>query len=102
MCSAGLETIGIRVPNHPFALDLLSRLPFPLAAPSANKSGCRSPVTAQQVLESLDHQENLIVLDGGTCSQGVASTIVDLFNNKIVRIGALPVDEIKNIIPDIF
>ncbi|MDR1334377.1 MAG: threonylcarbamoyl-AMP synthase [Holosporaceae bacterium] len=98
LCSAGLETIGIRVPDHSVALDLLSRLSFPLAAPSANKSGGRSPVTAHQVLESLGFQENLMILDGGTCPAGVASTIVDLFHNRIVRIGALPVVEIKSVI----
>jgi L-threonylcarbamoyladenylate synthase len=102
LCSAGLETVGVRVPMHPIALDLLSQLPFPLAAPSANKSGASDPITAQQVSESLKDMENLLILDGGTCSVGTASTIVDLFNNRIVRVGALDVAKIRNVIGKIY
>ncbi|MDR2157832.1 MAG: threonylcarbamoyl-AMP synthase [Holosporaceae bacterium] len=95
LCSAGLETIGVRVPYNRTALDLLSRLPFPLAAPSANRSGESSPRTAQEVFNSLENNENLIILDGGPCSIGVESTIVDLTNNQITRIGAISPEQIK-------
>jgi L-threonylcarbamoyladenylate synthase len=102
LCSAGLETVGIRVPMHSITLDLLSQLPFPLAAPSANKSGEPSPITARQVSESLKDAENLVILDGGTCSVGTASAVVDLFNNRIIRSGALDMAEIRNITGEIY
>jgi L-threonylcarbamoyladenylate synthase len=102
VCFAGLETVGIRVPLHPIALDLLSRLPFPLAAPSANKSGAPSPITAQQVSENMGNMEDLIVLDGGTCSVGTPSAIVDLFNNRVIRAGTLDISKIRNVIGEIY
>ena len=74
LCSAGLETVGIRVPNHPLALELLKTLPFPITASSANKSGNISHITPQSVAEDLGE---LPILDGGECSVKVASTIVD-------------------------
>ncbi|MDR2781101.1 MAG: threonylcarbamoyl-AMP synthase [Holosporaceae bacterium] len=97
LCSAGLKTIGVRVPAHPVALKLLSRLSFPLAAPSANKSGYASPTTAEQVLENF---KDILVLNGGECSIGIASTIVDLCNNKILRTGAININEINGILDD--
>jgi L-threonylcarbamoyladenylate synthase len=98
LCTGGSDTTGIRVPDHRTALDLLSRLPFPLAAPSANKSGFASPTTAKQVSENFEDFKDLFILDGGICSVGTASTVVDLVNNKIVRIGALKAAEIEKVI----
>lgn len=74
LCSAGLETVGIRVPNHPLAQELLKTLSLPLTASSANKSGNTSHITAQAVEEDL---KDLAILDGGECSVKIASTIVD-------------------------
>ncbi len=73
--TAGLPTIALRAPAHPVMRDLLARLDFPLAAPSANRSGFISPTTPAHVLASLDGRIDL-VLDGGACAEGVESTIV--------------------------
>jgi L-threonylcarbamoyladenylate synthase len=73
--TAGLPTIALRVPAHPVMQALLEAVDFPLAAPSANRSGFISPTTAAHVLASLDGRIDL-VLDGGATSAGVESTIV--------------------------
>jgi L-threonylcarbamoyladenylate synthase len=97
-CAAGFETIGVRIPANPVALELLSRLPFPLAAPSANKSGEPSPTAAEQVYENMKDSEDLIILDGGSCSVGVESTIVDLTRDKILRVGAVSAEKIIDVL----
>jgi len=73
--TAGLPTVALRAPSHPVMRALLEAVPFPLAAPSANRSGFISPTTAQHVLASLDGRIDL-VLDAGPTSQGVESTIL--------------------------
>jgi L-threonylcarbamoyladenylate synthase len=75
LCSAGLSTVALRVPNHPLALDLLRAVDRPIAAPSANPSGQLSPTTADHVRQSLGSKVDL-VLDGGPSSVGVESTVV--------------------------
>lgn len=73
--SAGLPTIALRAPRHPVMQALLGQIDFPLAAPSANRSGFISPTCAGHVLASLDGRIDM-VLDGGQCIAGVESTIV--------------------------
>jgi L-threonylcarbamoyladenylate synthase len=73
--TAGLPTLALRAPAHPVMRALLEQLAFPLAAPSANRSGFISPTTPEHVLASLDGRIDL-VLDGGPCVAGVESTIV--------------------------
>ncbi len=73
--SAGLPTIALRAPAHPVMQALLAACDFPLAAPSANRSGFISPTTPAHVLASLDGRIDM-VLDGGACLAGVESTIV--------------------------
>lgn len=73
--TAGLPTVALRAPAHPVMQALLAACDFPLAAPSANRSGFISPTTAAHVLASLDGRIDL-VLDGGATSAGVESTIV--------------------------
>jgi len=99
LCSSA-GTIGIRVPANAVALNLLSRLPFPLAAPSANKSAHQSPTTAQQVSNDLSDIKDLIILDGGTCSIGVASTIVDVSSGRIHRVGSISLEDIRNVVSE--
>ncbi|MDR3179298.1 MAG: threonylcarbamoyl-AMP synthase [Holosporaceae bacterium] len=96
LCSAGLETIGIRIPDHPVAQALLAHLPFPLAAPSANQSGKISPTSAADVADAME-TESLCIIDGGSCKIGIESTIVDLSgaNPIIVRLGAVGKNEIS-------
>lgn len=75
--TAGLPTVALRAPAHPVMRALLAQLDFPLAAPSANRSGFISPTTAAHVLASLDGRIDM-VLDGGPCAAGVESTIIAL------------------------
>ncbi|EDL49821.1 L-threonylcarbamoyladenylate synthase [Erythrobacter sp. SD-21] len=72
--TAGLETVAVRMPNHPIMRKILQSVDVPLAAPSANRSGFISPTTAEHVLTSLDGRIDA-VLDGGECRAGVESTI---------------------------
>lgn len=74
--SCGLDTIGIRVPSHPNAQKFLKAVDLPIAAPSANVSKHVSPVTAQHVYADLNGKIPLI-LDGGKCSGGIESTVLD-------------------------
>src|SRR5690606_7665847 len=77
--TAGGTTVALRVPAHPVALALLRACALPLAAPSANRSEAISPTTAAHVAESLGPWvEDLLVLDGGPCSVGIESTVVDV------------------------
>lgn len=89
-------TIGIRMPDHPFALTLLHSL-GPLVTTSANISGLPDATTAAQVLGQLDGMVDLI-LDGGTSPGGVPSTVVDCCQPQIniLRQGAISQDEIEN------
>lgn len=73
--TASLPTVALRCPAHPVMRQLLESVDFPLAAPSANRSGFISPTTAAHVLASLDGRIDLL-LDGGPCAAGIESTIV--------------------------
>ena len=101
--TGGLPTIGIRVPSHRLAQELLGRFGSGLAAPSANRFGKVSPTTAQHVLDDLgghlDPARDLI-LDGGASVVGVESTIVDLTVHppQVLRAGAIGADEISRIL----
>ncbi len=81
--TAGKETAAFRIPNHPLLLELLSRLSFPLAAPSANPFGYVSPVSAAHVSAQLGGKIPYI-LDGGRCNVGIESTIVEIREGKVV------------------
>lgn len=95
LVTSGLETVAIRVPNHPLTLELLGALDFPLAAPSANPFGYISPTTAQHVVDQLEKEVSM-VLDGGPCTIGVESTILQLSNGKIkvLRWGGLSIEDL--------
>ena len=75
LVTSGLDTVAVRMPAHPMALELLRSLEFPLAAPSANPFGYVSPTTAQHVADQLGEKIPYI-LDGGPCTVGVESTII--------------------------
>lgn len=92
--TAGLDTVGIRIPDHPLALELIRTSGRPLAAPSANPSGKLSPTTAQQVWSGFEGR--VPVLDGGPCVAGVESTILAVDGETVtqLRAGALARDEI--------
>lgn len=77
--TAGGSTVGLRVPSHPVALQLLRETNLPIAAPSANRSEEVSPTTAQHVADSLGPWvDDLLILDGGSCTVGLESTVVDV------------------------
>lgn len=89
LATAGLDTIALRLPNHPVARDLLAAFGGPVVAPSANRSGHVSPTTAAHVLADLDGRIDLIV-DGGPTQVGVESTIVACLNGPaLLRPGGI-------------
>jgi L-threonylcarbamoyladenylate synthase len=92
-------TVAVRVPNHPVTLALITTLGVPLAATSANLSGNPSPVTAREVVRELAGRIELI-LDGGPCPGGIASTVLDLTSDppKILRPGAIAERDIRDIL----
>ena len=93
--TAGGDTVAVRVPDHPVTQALLAALDAPLAATSANLSGYPAPATANDVLTQLEGRIDLI-LDGGACPSGVASTVLDLTVTpaRILRAGSVPAKEI--------
>jgi L-threonylcarbamoyladenylate synthase len=93
LATAGLDTVGLRMPAHKIALKLIEEAGVPLAAPSANKSGRPSPTTAGDVIEDLDDSIG-VVLDGGPSFFGVESTIIDLRSFTVVRPGPFTPEEI--------
>lgn len=96
--TSGLDTVGVRVPDHPLTLKLLDILDFPLAAPSANPFGYVSPTRAEHVTEQLGDKISY-VLDGGPCRVGVESTILGFEDGKPVlyRPGGIALEEIEAI-----
>ncbi|MBV9582820.1 MAG: threonylcarbamoyl-AMP synthase [Chloroflexi bacterium] len=97
--TAGLDTVGVRVPSHPVAHALLRTSGLPIAAPSANLFGRPSPTTAQHVLDDLDGRIDAVV-DGGPTSVGLESTIVDLTSipRRLLRPGGLPAEAVEAIL----
>ena len=96
--SAGLDTVAVRVPNHPVALALLLEADCPIAAPSANRSGYISPTQAIHVLMQFKDGQGLnYIIDGGACPVGVESTIVDVTGDDpvLLRPGGVTVEEIE-------
>jgi L-threonylcarbamoyladenylate synthase len=97
--TAGRGTVGLRVPDHPLALELLRAFGGPVAAPSANRSNHISPTTAQHVRDELGDAVDLI-LDGGPCRVGIESTVLDLSGDTpaILRPGGVSRQRIEAMI----
>ncbi|MCP8617423.1 L-threonylcarbamoyladenylate synthase [Salirhabdus salicampi] len=100
--TAGLNTVGIRIPDHPVALALLQASQLPVAAPSANRSGKPSPTTANHVLQDLSNRI-FGVLDGGPTGIGVESTVIDCTEDipVILRPGGITLEAIREVIGDV-
>ncbi|WP_179009125.1 L-threonylcarbamoyladenylate synthase [Winogradskyella forsetii] len=100
--TAGKDTVAVRIPNHPTTLELLNRLDFPLAAPSANPFSSISPTTAQHV-ETYFKDQIKMVLDGGACTSGIESTIIGFENDEpiIYRLGSTALEDIERIVGNI-
>jgi L-threonylcarbamoyladenylate synthase len=96
LCSAGLDTLAVRVPAHPVAQHLLAAFAGPIAAPSANRSGAVSATTAAHVAESLGDRVALI-LDGGRSPIGLESTVLDLTGSRpvLLRPGGLTLEALE-------
>ena len=98
--TAGGTTVGIRMPSHEGALALLRLAGVPIAAPSANRSECISPTTAGHVQRGFARASNdLLILDGGPCTVGIESTVVDATGDNpiILRLGEISHAEIGSI-----
>jgi L-threonylcarbamoyladenylate synthase len=97
--TAGKETVGVRVPNHPIALSLLKQLSFPLAAPSANPFNRISPTSSLHV-EAYFKKSISMILEGGECKNGIESTIIGFENNEalLYRLGSISIEEIEKVI----
>jgi L-threonylcarbamoyladenylate synthase len=97
--TAGRETVALRAPNHPLAMELLRAFDGPIAAPSANKSNHVSPTAAEHVRDELGDAVDLI-LDGGACAVGIESTVLDLSGDHpvILRPGGISRAQIEEVI----
>ena len=97
--TGGLETVGVRCPNHPVTLAVIAAADVPIAAPSGNTSGRPSPTSAADMLEDMDGKIDGI-FDGGSCGVGVESTIIDLTCQppRLLRAGGLPLEELERVL----
>lgn len=97
LITAGKDTVAVRIPDHPVTLDLLKRLSFPLAAPSANPFNRISPTKSSHV-EDYFGQNIEMVLEGGDCKKGIESTIVGFENNDpvVYRLGSITIEDLEN------
>ncbi len=99
LVTSGLPGVGLRIPSHTVALELLRLVDLPIAAPSANPFGRISPTTAEHVLQGLDGRIDMVV-DGGPCLVGVESTVISFMENEpvILRPGGCPIETIEHLI----
>lgn len=97
LITSGLDSVGIRCPNHPDALEILKQLSEPFAAPSANKFGKTSPSRAEHVLTEFNNE--VAVVDGGPCQIGLESTVIRILNESVVEIlrpGAITESDLRS------
>ena len=98
--TAGRPLVGVRMPVHPVALELIRLAGVPVAAPSANRFGGMSPTTAAHVLADLDGRIDA-VLDGGATNVGVESTVLDVGARTIYRLGAVTAAMLSQVMGDV-
>ena len=100
--TGGLETVGVRCPDHPLTLQIIEQAGVPIAAPSGNTSGRPSPTTAAHMAEDMMGKIDGIV-DGGACAVGVESTIIDLTVTppRLLRPGGLPLEMLVDVLGDV-
>lgn len=100
IATAGLGTVGVRMPNHPVALELIEALGEPVVAPSANRSGLPSSTEVGHVLDDFDGKIGA-VLDGGPCAVGLESTVLSLLDPEhpiILRPGAVTKEQLEGVL----
>ena len=97
--TGGLDTVGVRCPDHPVTLEIIRRAGVPVAAPSGNLSGRPSPTCAEHMVEDMWGRIDGIV-DGGPCGVGVESTIIDLTCQppRLLRPGGLPLEALEEVL----
>lgn len=100
--TAGLDTVGMRCPDHKVCRAIIAKADLPVAAPSGNTSGRPSPTTAQHMLEDMDGKIEGIV-DGGPCSVGVESTIIDLTLDppRLLRPGGVTLEQLREVLGEV-
>ena len=100
--SAGLSTVAVRMPSEQTAHKIIEKSRLPLAAPSANVSGKPSPTTYTHVINDLDGKIDAVVM-GAECTVGVESTVITLAGEHpvLLRPGAVTMEQLKEILPDI-
>ena len=100
--TGGLETVGVRCPDHPLTRAIIAAANVPIAAPSGNTSGRPSPTTAADMLEDMDGKIDGI-MDGGSCAVGVESTIIDLTVTppRLLRPGGLPLEALQEVLGEV-
>ena len=97
--TGGLETVGVRCPDHPITRAVIAAADVPIAAPSGNTSGRPSPTCIADMIEDMDGKiEGMF--DGGACSVGVESTIIDLTCRppRLLRPGGLPLEALEEVL----
>ncbi|MEQ8837727.1 MAG: L-threonylcarbamoyladenylate synthase, partial [Lacipirellulaceae bacterium] len=101
LVTGGLETVGVRVPNHPVAAEILRLADRPIAAPSANRSGRPSGTRWRSVLEDFEGRIDAVYREDGP-SLGVESTVVDCTGSvaRVLRPGAVTIEQIRNVLPN--
>ena len=99
LVTSGHATVAVRIPAHPVMLEVLQSSGLYIAAPSANPFGFASPTTAQHVLDQLGSIISGVV-DGGPCSVGIESTIVDMSSNipKVLRLGGMALEQLQRVL----
>lgn len=99
---AGLDSVGVRMPSSLIARELIRAAGLPLAAPSANRSGLPSPISADHVLRDLDGSIDAVLM-GPRCEVGVESTVISLTAHppRLLRPGAVTLEQLKTVLPDI-
>jgi L-threonylcarbamoyladenylate synthase len=99
LVTAGLNSVGIRIPNNEITRQIIRKSKTPIAAPSANIFGHTSPTSARQVLDDLDGKIDAVI-DGGNCGVGLESTIISFVNEKPVcyRFGGIELERIESAI----
>ncbi|AOM81565.1 L-threonylcarbamoyladenylate synthase [Salisediminibacterium beveridgei] len=102
LVTAGLDTVGLRMPAHPVARQLIAATGRPLAAPSSNRSGRPSPTEAAHVLDDLNGRIPMI-LDGGSAGVGLESTVVEVIGQTVMvlRPGGVTLEELRQVSSDV-
>ena len=100
--TGGLETVGVRCPDHAVTLQIIEAAGVPVAAPSGNTSGRPSPTTADHMVEDMSGKIDAIV-EGGPCRVGVESTIIDLTVTppRLLRPGGLPLEALEEVLGEV-